>query len=264
MLKKDDNILFFILLSLSLIFLSINSPGKKNIVKIKGVVSYVYRETSAFFSNIILNIGDYIKANKIHKKTFYENIELRKEIIRLQHENIYLKNFILEKGLNFKNKIKNTIIAKIVAWDMEDPYKSFFINKGSKDKITVNSPVLDESGNLIGKIVEPISRHTSTVLLISNPEFGVGVKIGEKNVLGTLFGNGSDKGIIKYIRLTTKIKKGDIVYTSGLDMTFPEGIKIGKIIDIKKGYYAIEAITELSALKHTPRYIGIIKNEKNN
>ncbi len=263
MAKKRDTIFFIILLFVSLIVLSINSPRRKNITKVKKVFSYLYRETSTFFSNMVFVVGDYFRASKLHKETFYENIRLKKEIIKLKEENVLLKDFILKKGFNVPLKEDFLLIARVISWDLEEPYRTFYINKGNKDKIEINSPVVDEYGFLVGKIIEPLFPHGSTVLLISNPEFGVGVKIGEKEALGILFGMGKDKGIIKYIRLTTKIKIGDPVYTSGLDMTFPEGLKIGNIVEVKKGYYAIEAISDLKALKHNPRYVGILKYEKN-
>ncbi len=263
MTRKKDTIFFVILLFISLVVLSLNSPGRKNITRIKKVFSYLYRETSTFFSNMVFSVGDYLKASKLHKETFYENIRLKREIIKLKEENVLLRDFILKKGLKVPMKKGFSAIARVISWDLEEPYRTFYINKGNKDKIEINSPVVDEYGFLVGKIIEPLFPHGATVLLISNPEFGVGVKIGEKGVLGILFGMGMDKGIVKYIRLTTKIKIGDPVYTSGLDMTFPEGLKIGNIVEVKKGYYAIEAISDLKALKHNPRYVGILKYEKN-
>jgi len=254
---KNENKFFLVLLFIALILLSINSSGQKNILRLKNVFAFVYQESFRVVEGISYKLKNYVVSHKIHRNTFKKNQKLIKEITNLRNENIYLKSMLLSKNIDLENISSSFATARIISWDLKNPYNTFTINKGSKNNIKKDCPVLDEKGKLVGKIIEPISYSTSTVLLASSTEFGSGVEIGKNEVLGILEGKGKKLAEIKYIRMTEKINPGDIVQTSGLDKIFPKGIIIGKIKSIDKTYYYQRAISTLDFLENNTRFVGV-------
>jgi rod shape-determining protein MreC len=68
------------------------------------------------------------------------------------------------------------------------------------------------------------------------------VLVGEEKEIAVIFGNKKNM-LIKYIPSDINIKLGDEVITSGKDGLFYEGVKVGKIIDIKeKSSYKIATV----------------------
>ncbi len=258
MLGNKENKFFFILLIISLTILSLGSQGYKNILNLKNIIYHLYTETYNLFENQTTKIEHLFQSTKIHKKTFLENISLKKEIIELRNENLYLKNFIINKGLQLPIK-KGQKIARIISWDIYAPYETLIINKGYIDDVKKDDTIIDEKGNLIGKVIGPISPHTAKVMLVSSSKFGAGVKIGKDEELGIFFGTGKKEGIVKYIKRTSKISESSIVKTSGLDNLFPENIVIGRVKKISKSYYYLKVTVDINFFKKNARVVGIIK-----
>ena len=86
---------------------------------------------------------------------------------------------------------------------------------------------------LAGKVVS-VSKHTSQVLLITDPLSGVGALVQDSRVPGVLEGitAGSDETRLIHVPKDTQLTKGQVIITSGIGGTFPKGIPIGRIVDV--------------------------------
>ncbi len=83
------------------------------------------------------------------------------------------------------------------------------------------------------------------------------VLIGSDRLLGVAFGNEKNL-LIKYIPAHVNINIGDEVITSGSDNLFYEGIKVGKIVDIKtKDIYKIATVEPYMKVKK-PNFFYIV------
>jgi len=85
------------------------------------------------------------------------------------------------------------------------------------------------------------------------------VYIGDKKIPGVVFGDKDDM-LIRYIPAWMKVKKGDEVYTSGLDGIFFEGIKVGYVSEITKEESYISATVKPYAKVLVPGYFHIVTN----
>lgn len=88
------------------------------------------------------------------------------------------------------------------------------------------------------------------------------VHVGQKNAPGIVHGNGSENLIVEFIPAWMSIEVGDEVKTSGLDNMFFSGIKVGKVIEIKRSQGYQNAIIKPYYSNNKIGYFYIIKDTK--
>jgi rod shape-determining protein MreC len=167
---------------------------------------------------------------------YKENIKLRKEIGLLRKEiirseELSKENERLKKMLSFKQKIPfTTTAARVVGRDSSNWISALIIDKGKKDGLEKDMPVINEVG-LVGKIVE-VGNATSKMLLINDPDLKVAGLIQESREEGIVSGTLNGKCKMYFLALTSEAVINNTVVTSGLGGIFPKGLLIGKIIDV--------------------------------
>ncbi len=219
--------LFYLLISLFL-FSQQAGVGKWLGKRLRGLTVF-----PAYVTKGIRSVADYFSSKKAAffyaKRLQQENEKLEKEISRLRLENYLLKQKLKRVlfSQTLTNLSKKVIIAKTIGLSPEQRYLYIIIDKGKDAGLNENDVVLDGEGNLVGKIVQPITKKSSRVELITNPLSAVGAKVGK--AVGVLKGRGSKLCFIDYVYLSALPKEGEVVYTSGFDGIFPEGIPLGTV-----------------------------------
>ena len=161
-----------------------------------------------------------------------------------------------EKLLNFMNLTENKqelIYSKVITREIYEFYDKITITKNENDNIKKGDIVINEYG-LIGTISK-VNKNSCEVSLITSNDTNISVKVGES--YGILYSK-DHKLKIKNMKIEGSIKEGDEVYTSGLT-SVPEGIKIGKIKNIKKDELELEYILDIESISlHNLKYLGVI------
>ncbi len=264
---KKENLLYIVLSVLLLITVSVNSPGNKNLFKLKKVFVRVYIGFGSLIMGGVKEIKDTVESYLIHRKTYMENIKLKREIAELKAKNFALREEI-KKLSNFAIKgidKKRAFFGEIIFWDIKTPYNFFLMRTYGEKKKWINSYVVDEKDNLVGKITSDISNRVCSVLLITNPDTSVSVFIGRRRAYGIMFGKGEDECEIRYLKITEKISIGDKVFTSGFDGVYDENILVGEVIGIEhKDYYKTAIVKPyfLKTLLEGKTFLSIISSPK--
>ena len=179
--------------------------------------------------------------------------KIESKICELENNNV-LKEY--NELLNLVNLTKDNhllIYSKIINRNIYEFYNFITISKGYKDDIKKGDIVLNEYG-LIGTISK-VNKNSSEVSLITNKDTNISVKVGES--FGILYSK-DNKLKIKNMKIEGTIKEGDEVLTSGLT-SIPEGIKIGKVKNIKKDELELEYILDIEPISlHNLKYIGVL------
>lgn len=161
-----------------------------------------------------------------------------------------------EKLLNFMNLTENKqdlIYSKVITREIYEFYDKITITKNENDNIKKGDIVINEYG-LIGTISK-VNKNSCEVSLITSNDTNISVKVGES--YGILHSK-DHKLKIKNMKIEGSIKEGDEVYTSGLTLV-PEGIKIGKVKNIKKDELELEYILDIESISlHNLKYLGVI------
>lgn len=99
------------------------------------------------------------------------------------------------------------------------------IDAGSRDGVRVNATVVNGKG-LVGR-VKRVGPYTSTVLLLVDGEFSVGVRLGRSGQLAVVSGRGRGELSYQLIGQRARAEVGEAMYTSG--STFAAGIPVGRV-----------------------------------
>ena len=167
-----------------------------------------------------------------------ENVELKKLLseateIRNRYEEMELENRRLRKFVNFTASVPETYVAaQIIARDPSPWFKTIMIDKGESHGLAKGNPVLVSEG-IVGKIIN-VSTSASRVLLITDRNSAVDALIQNSRVRGIVKGDNADNCLFVYALRKDEVKQGEMIISSGLDQVFPKGLKIGRILNVKK------------------------------
>jgi rod shape-determining protein MreC len=233
MSNKPKKILFlFFIIFVLIIFSNIFQEKLRNF-------SYVI---SSPFQKILWQAGDktadffgiFIGMKEKEEKAWQlekENQKLIAEIAvlkELKNENKNLRNAL---GIGLQKKFKLSF-AQIIGKDISQDY--ILINKGTKDGILKNMPVITSQKILLGKISRTY-KNFSKVMLLSSKKMSFDANIQSSiDVSGVGRGKGNSKILIGLIPREEDVSKGDLVVSGGLGGTFPEGLLVGRIKNVEK------------------------------
>lgn len=154
---------------------------------------------------------------------------------------------------NITSDSKRIIYSKVIRREIYEFYNSIIIDKGSNQTLKKGDIVLNENG-LVG-IISKTNLNTSEVSLITNKDTNISVKVNDS--YGILYSK-DHKLFIKNMKIAGLIKEGDEVVTSGLT-SIPEGIKVGKVKNIKKDELELEYILDIDGISlQNLKFVGVI------
>ncbi len=177
------------------------------------------------------------------KGTKEENEQLKLKILGLEKERNNLikyekENQRLKESLKFKDQFNDFELlgANIIAKDSGNWFNVFTVDVGMNDGVKVKFPVIANSG-LVGRVINS-NLISSKIIAIIDPDSAVSGRLSNTRDLVIIKGDMQlkNKGLCKmeYIPPEVDVSIGDMVETSGLGGIYPEGILIGKVIEISK------------------------------
>lgn len=174
----------------------------------------------------INNIQDYFNLKSVNKNLQEENALLRTKVVS-SLKRINGDYFTIDDKL-FKQKYIYRV-AEAVCNSYKNPNNYVTLNLGLNDGVIEEMGVISPKG-IVG-IVGAVSDNFCTVISFLHPKTEISCKLSSNGVSGFLKWSGKDisKAVINDIPITTRIKKGDSILTSGHSSVFPAGIFIGEI-----------------------------------
>jgi rod shape-determining protein MreC len=119
-------------------------------------------------------------------------------------------------------------LAPILDIDLDPTRQRLILDAGSRDGVQMGQSVID-AGGLLGQIIA-VMPSTSTVLLLTDPDHAVPVVVARTGVRLVAYGKGrSDQLQLLNVPLSSDVKVGDSVITSGLGGRFPSGFAVGTV-----------------------------------
>lgn len=157
-------------------------------------------------------------------------------LMRAETESLRRENERLQRALGLRPLPgRSPIWARVIERDPLHWYRSFMVDAGSVQGVTLNAPVLGQSGeNLValGRVTEVGERH-SKILLLTDGLSSAAAYVSTAAVEGLLQGQGNSRLIMNYISAEAVLAEGSPVFTSRTSATFPPDILIGEIDQIR-------------------------------
>lgn len=206
---------------------------QKNYQRTKFINSANYFSGGIYSS--INNIEDYFNLRMVNNELQAENALLRSNLLSSLkkingsyyhfHDTLYSQKYIYR-------------IADVISNTYSKPSNYITLNMGSNDGIIEEMGVISPSG-VVG-MVGAVTDNYSTVISFLHPKTIISCKLKSSGVSGLLkwIGNDISKAQINDIPITTRIKKGDSVITSGYSSVFPGGVYLGEIISFERDIHS--------------------------
>ncbi|MBN2535340.1 MAG: rod shape-determining protein MreC [Spirochaetales bacterium] len=246
-------IIFIVLVSLSFILLFSARTEVLKSIKSSGLTLFSsfqlgFSGISDIFSGISGHFQDIKKVREelaLTQQKLDKAYQLIDEIEDLKKQNIKLRGVI---GYSFTipslyDDSIRILPAQVIAKQPGNYSSCMTINKGKKDGIKINMPVIapyEEHQGLVGKILT-VGGNTSIVLPLYNTSFYISARFKDTEYEGLINGLGENIPhiLMQYVAKHAKaeIKYGDLVISSGMGELYPRGIHIGKVNAIKAKPY---------------------------
>lgn len=225
-------------------------------------VEQTIKDSTLFVSKVIsspINAVKNIWNKHQEKENLYEKYKEMEEKVK-KVEMIEAEKKELEKELESMKKILDLnktlseseyLNATVINRDIGFWYDTITIDKGSKNGIEENMPVIVKEG-LIGKVIKT-SNYNSTVKLMTtsdaNNKISVKIALEDKFVYGLLSGYNKENKTytVEGISDNSEIKIGSTVTTTGMSDTFPSGIVVGKVKNITTDNFDLAKIIEVES-----------------
>jgi rod shape-determining protein MreC len=180
-----------------------------------------------------------------------ENEELRRQLDEKAGQAVLdedaaaqLDEVLGQLGIEWVGDIETTT-ARVLSGSPSNFSHTVDISKGSDDGVKVGMPVVNGAG-LAGKVVL-VTPDRSTVQLITDPDFAVGIRLLGTQITGTARGQGPGEDLVADTNLEpdagARPEPGTSVTTSGIDVAaYPASIPVGKVrkVNESRGGLSIE------------------------
>ena len=198
---------------------------------------------------IAFSAGDKVKSLKYTpsekkeiKTLIDDNMLLETDIKIIKAENEKLKRTAtLRSYHDFRGSV---ICYASVIGANDDGYIAYYIiDHGSKDGISDGDGVITHEG-AVGRVFN-MTDTTAMVQLITDAKSAVSVRNERSRVSGVLSGVNYNKCSINFIPREEDMTEGDLIVTSGLGRSFPEGVNIGTITDVNKKVDSLSMVVKV-------------------
>lgn len=127
-----------------------------------------------------------------------------------------------------RRDLPDFLAAELMHIDLNPWSHRVVINRGDRDGLVPGQPVMDSRG-VIGQVDE-VGMHTAQVILISDPDHALPVRVQRTGLRTVAYGSGR----INQLRLTdlpmnVDLEAGDRLVTSGLGGAFPAGLPVADV-----------------------------------
>jgi rod shape-determining protein MreC len=222
--QKFKYFLFFLLLqyiALTLIFNNLNFQKSKYVNSANVLTGGLYNKVS--------NISDYFTLKVINTKLLEENTLLR-NLLRQKTTLSFSMDSIVLDTIKYHQKYTVTS-AKIINNNYTKAFNFLTINKGTADGLDKEMAVVNGKG-IVG-FTDNLSPNYARIQSILNKNTRINARL-KNGYFGTLKWNGLDYRIVQLVDIPRQapVKIGDTIETGGKSAIFPEGILIGKVVEV--------------------------------
>lgn len=181
-------------------------------------------------------LGDYLSSQQVlnaqnrqlQQKLMQQAVEVQ-HLTYIQAENVHLRGL-----LNASQQLTQPSRTAEIIHTGRDPFvHKVEVNVGSQQGVEAGQAVLDGQG-VVGQVTRAYP-FTSEVTLITDKTLVIPVQVQRNGLRAIAFGHGRDETLfLPYLPANVDIRTGDVLMTSGIDGTYPEGARVATVQKIER------------------------------
>jgi rod shape-determining protein MreC len=179
-----------------------------------------------------------------------ENMALRRENAQLRSDanelaEVRAENQRLKRLLGYAESSPDPqLTARVLGVNPVGTLLALRIDRGESHGVRSGMPVVTPDG-VVG-IVQRVTGSYADVVLVTDPNIRVAVKVQRSRVRATASGKGENRALQLDNALRTEdLQEGDQVVTSGTDGVFPPGLAVGRITSLHRRNYGMMLSAEI-------------------
>jgi len=228
-------LLLLVLTSITVITLDYRGAGGGILDSIKNGAADAFAPIESAADTVLEPVGNVFQGMFTYGDLEAENERLRQQLAEAQGKAAQAADADRERralldlaNLDFVDNIPS-VDARVVADSPSNFDLTVVIDQGTNDGVAEGMPVVTGAG-LVGRVVS-VSRTRATVLLVTDSNSSVGVRLTESGDVGVATGRGAERTLnVEFIAVDTEVEKDEVVVTSGLQQSvFPPSIPVGRV-----------------------------------
>lgn len=245
-----------IIVIVSLFVMSKTAVHRENITLLEKIVRDTYTPLQSGVSGVKQNWSNWtlVFADKKAQNRKIESLKNQNNYLVLENQKLkeyQAEALRLRTMLSFaqdKQDEFDLVAARVIARNSGNWYRYLIIDRGIKDGIVKDMAVISPKG-LVGRIGS-VSQNSAEVNLITDRESAVGAILQEsRETRGIVEGMGDSNNLgMVNIPYYSKVKRGNVVVSSGLSSVYPKGIAIGKIVAVKREPSGLQLTAKLKPM----------------
>ncbi|WP_305910116.1 rod shape-determining protein MreC [Methylomarinum sp. Ch1-1] len=231
----NTRLLVAVLLSVALLVVDQRSTGLHSLRSALSLLVYPVQ----LLVSLPVDMAEYVNDTFVSYRTLQtENSELKErqlvndakllKLAALEKENIRLRA-LLENSFKLGEQV---LVAELLSVNLA-PYEHIVVvNKGSRFGVYSKQPVLDAQG-VVGQVVRTLPA-SSEIMLITDPNHAIPVQVNRNGLRTIAIGSGRINQLkLPFLPNNADILPGDLLVTSGLGGTFPQGYPVAVVDEFK-------------------------------
>ena len=204
---------------------SVRGAARDAFAPLQSAVEWAFSPIAGFFGSI----GDFGDLRSENAKLRRQLDEARAEAIRGADADRERQGLLQLQGLDYAGGL-DSVPARVISTAPTNFQVTITIDRGTDARIDVGMPVVTSAG-LVGRVTE-VSKVRSTVLMITDPQSNVGVRLANSGEPGVVRGGGARNPLaVDLITTEVPVTVGEPVVTSGLERgLFPAQIPVGRVV----------------------------------
>jgi len=261
-IRRYFNFLLFLLLQVFSIYLIVHYNTYHN-----AVGSAAMNEVTGRINRQYNKIDNYLQLKQTNELLVKDNERLR-NLLKQNFENPDTSNKLVTDSIPYDtlgNRRKWLYQAsKVVSNSVTAQNNFVMLGRGAGQQLQKDEGVVDPNNGVVG-IVTDVSDNFAVVMSLLHKDSKIsGILKNDPTGGGLIIWDGQEPNYLSFtnVRKSAKAKKGDTVITSGITTTFPYGMVIGTIDDIRPDKSTNNYIIKLKSAAnfYNLQYVYAIKN----
>jgi rod shape-determining protein MreC len=229
-------LMFFISLAVLLMVLDARFRYTESLRQVTAVVVYPLQRLALLPVDLVTGTAEYftslVQLKQENEQLKTRQLEAANDLLTL--ESMRAENLQLRRLLDAQEQVPRKSTFAEILYTSRDPFsRKVVIDKGAQHGIQAGQAVIDDVG-VIGQVTRTYPL-LAEVTLVTDREQSVPAQVMRNGLRAVVYG-GSEPGTLelRFMPTNADIQNGDLLVTSGIDGTYPEGLPVARVVKIER------------------------------